>query len=170
MVPSLKIHRKNNCWLLSQCPSFSFYQAISFQKIKKIQTVCGQGPSKTRAMLAKIDFVMILMVLHNWLCNSQLYWEPSSYSSYSMVLIAISHLLRIIDDFTTCGEHSSMVDLFLSMRSVPSRRICFKFWYAAIKRGRQFEVNAKWTMMQQKFRKVLVVLVVLGHAESGYSL
>ena len=65
MVPSLKIHRKNNGWLRSQCASFNFYQAISFQKIKKIQTVCGQGPSKTRAMLAKIDFVMIVMVLHN---------------------------------------------------------------------------------------------------------
>ena len=144
MVPILKIHRENNCWLLSRCPSFNFIKQFLCKK-KKIQTVCGQGPSKTRAMLAKIDFVMILMVLHNWLCNSQLYWEPSSFSSYSMVFIAISHLLRIIDDFTACGEHSSMVDLFLSMRSIPSRRICFKFWYAAIKRGRQLEVNAKWT-------------------------
>ena len=63
-----------------------------------------------------------------------------------------------------------MVDLFLSMCSIPSWRICFKFWYATIKRGRQLEVNAKWTMMQLKLCKVRVVLGVLGHAESGYSI
>ena len=84
--------------------------------------------------------------------------------------LAISRLLCIIDIFTACGEHSPMVDLFLSMCLIPSWRICVKFLICNNKKGRQLEVNAKWTKIQRKFHKVRVVLGVLGHAESGYSL
>ena len=81
------------------------------------------------------DFRLWLsMVLHNWLCNSQLYLDPSSFLSYSMIFQpSIYHLLCIKDEFLTSGERGSVLELLLCMRevpdSIPGHGTSFQFWY-----------------------------------------
>ena len=65
------------------------------------------------------DFrLWLAMVLHNWLSNSQLYCDPSSFPTYSVIFLAINHLLSKIDGFNLSCEHGSVFNLLLTMHQV----------------------------------------------------
>ena len=98
------------------------------------------------------DFWLWLsMVLRNWLCDSQLHWDPSSFSSYSMIFLAINHLLAIIDGIKTSGMAQCYICCSPCERTrvwFPISAHVFQFWYATINRGRQLEVSTK-SLIQQ---------------------
>ena len=112
----------------------------------------------TGARLAKIDLVTIFDCDHPWYCTIDYvivnYIGIHHLFHHIQWFLAINHLWCIIHAVIAWGEHSSVLDLLLTMLEVPGtglisgHGICFQFWYTTMKRGRQLVVCAK-SLIQQ---------------------
>ena len=75
------------------CIEYHFHTKVkTFLKWLKVQTlhhtinINDCMPSTFLAQSTGLPKLWSSMVLHNWICNGQLYWDPSSFLSHSMII------------------------------------------------------------------------------------
>ena len=78
----LPVHVHIRCTCMSQNCRNRNHQ-LSFNYFSRI--LLSYYPQACQNRFGNDFRLWLSMVLHNWLCNSQLYWDPSSFLSYSMI-------------------------------------------------------------------------------------